>query len=124
MEQPAGTRAHFDVEESADATIIRVYDEIDLGNARSLGDAVFGVLRAGRPTIVDLTHLTHIDSVGMHILLRAVQHAERTRIHMVLVATGVPLQLLEEIGMNRLVAVFPHEAAALAGIAAVSAGKS
>jgi anti-anti-sigma factor len=123
MEQPAGTRAHFDVEESADATIVRVYDEIDLGNARSLGDAVFGVLRAGRPAIVDLTHLTHIDSVGMHILLRAAQHAERTRTHMVLVAAGVPLQLLEEIGMNRLVAVFPHEAAALAGIAA-AAGKS
>jgi anti-anti-sigma factor len=116
----AGTRAHYEIEESADATIIRLFDEIDLANASSLGDALFGVLQSGRSLVIDLTGLRHIDSVGMHVLLRASQRAGRLGTKAVLVAADLPLQLLEEIGLNRLVPIFPDASSALAALAAGS----
>ena len=107
-----GGRANYRIEDTAAATIVHVFEEIDIANARMLGDALFGSLERGRPVIVDLTALGYIDSVGLHVLLRMFQRAEITRVDAVLVATGLIRQLVDQVGLDRIVPVVPDTTAA------------
>ena len=113
--QPGG-RANYRIEGTGTATIVHVFDEIDIANARMLGDALFGSLERGRPVIVDLTALGYIDSVGLHILLRLFQRAEIARVDAVLVATGLIRQLVDQVGLDRIVPVMPDTVAAMEAV--------
>jgi anti-anti-sigma factor len=101
------------IENTGIATIVHVTEEIDISNASTLGDVLFGTLARGRPLVVDLSHLKYIDSVGLHILLRAAQCAERTRLGVVLVAAGQVRKLMDSAGLPRLVRVVPDMSMAL-----------
>jgi anti-anti-sigma factor len=98
-------RVSYRVEETAAGTIISVFDDIDLANATMLADALFTLVDAHRAIVVDLRGLRYIDSVGLHILLRAAQRAERLGCEMTLVAAGPTRQLVERVGLDRLMSI-------------------
>mgnify|MGYP001449192678 CR=1 FL=1 len=68
-------RVSHRVEKTETGSIISVFDDIDLANANLLADALFTLVDAHRAIVVDLRGLRYIDSVGLHILLRAAQRA-------------------------------------------------
>lgn len=106
--QPSA-RAAYRIGSSDGGTVVHVFNEIDIANANMLGEALLRVVEARprRPVVVDLSYLVYIDSVGLHILLRAFQHAERVGTEAVLVAAGQIRQLVEQVGLDRIVRVFP-----------------
>jgi anti-anti-sigma factor len=104
-----GARATYRVESTDDGMVVHVFNEIDIANANMLGESLLRIVetRPRRPVVVDLSYLVYIDSVGLHILLRAFQHAERVGTEAVLVAAGQIRQLVEQVGLDRIVRVLP-----------------
>jgi len=98
-------RVSYRVEETATGTIVSVFDDIDLANANLLADALFNLVDTRRAIVVDLRGLGYIDSVGLHILLRAAQRAQRIGAEMTLVAVGGTRQLVEHVGLDRLLTI-------------------
>src|SRR5690348_18138198 len=98
-------RASYRVEETEAGTIISVFDDIDLANANLLADALFSLVDTRRSIVVDLRGLGYIDSVGLHILLRAAQRAQRIGVEMTLVAAGSTRHLAERVGLDRLLTI-------------------
>jgi anti-anti-sigma factor len=98
-------RASYRVEETEAGTIISVFDDIDLANANLLADALFSLIDTRRGIVVDFRGLRYIDSVGLHILLRAGQRAERLGCDVTVVAVRPIRQLVEQIGLGRLMAI-------------------
>ena len=107
-----GARATYRVESAENGTVVHVFNEIDIANANMLGEALLRIVEARRPVAIDLSQLVYIDSVGLHILLRAFQHAERLGTDAALVAGGQIRQLVEQVGLDRIVRVFPDAASA------------
>lgn len=108
-----GSRANYRVENVGPATVVRVFDDIDIANAGGLGDALFAELRRDRPLVVDIGGLNYIDSIGLHVILRVFQRAGVVRVDAVLVAAGPSLRLVEQVGLNRIVTVVTDVDAAL-----------
>lgn len=98
-------RASYRVEETEAGTIISVFDDIDLANANLLADALFSLIDTRRDIVVDFRGLRYIDSVGLHILLRAGQRAERLGCDVTVVAVRPIRQLVEQIGLGRLMSI-------------------
>lgn len=109
---PSG-RANYRIENTETATIVHVFNEIDIANANMLGDVLFGAVESGRPIVINLSYLEYIDSVGLHILLRTFQRAERARVEAVLVATTLIRQMVDQVGLDRVVRVVPDVPSAL-----------
>jgi len=93
--------------------VLGVLGEIDLSNAHTFGDTLMGTIRHGRPLVVDLSVLRYIDSVGLHILLRAHQRAQHVESKLVFVAPPRVRHFMETVGLDRLVPVFPDVETAL-----------
>lgn len=108
-----GSRANYRVENVGSATVVRVFDDIDIANAGGLGDALFAELGRDRPLVVDIGGLNYIDSIGLHVILRVFQRAGVVRVDAVLVAAGPSLRLVEQVGLNRIVTVVTDVDAAL-----------
>ena len=108
-----GSRANYRVENVGPATVVRVFDDIDIANAGGLGDALFAELGRDRPLVVDISGLNYIDSIGLHVILRVFQRAGVVRVDAVLVAAGPSLRLVEQVGLNRIVTVVTDVDAAL-----------
>ena len=98
-------KVSYRIEETDLGTVLSVFDDIDLANANMLADALFSAIEARRGLTVDLRGLRYIDSVGLHILLRAGQRAQRLGCELTLVAVRPTLQLIEQIGLNRMMTV-------------------
>jgi anti-anti-sigma factor len=98
-------RVSYRVEETEAGTIISVFDDIDLANANLLADALFSLIDTRRAIVVDFRGLRYIDSVGLHILLRAGQRAERLGCDVTVVAVRPIRQLVEQIGLGRLMSI-------------------
>jgi anti-anti-sigma factor len=98
-------RVSYRVEETEAGTIISVFDDIDLANANLLADALFSLIDTRRDIVVDFRGLRYIDSVGLHILLRAGQRAERLGCDVTVVAVRPIRQLVEQIGLGRLMSI-------------------
>lgn len=96
---------NYRIEETERGTIISVFDDIDLANANLLADTLFTLIDTRRAVIVDLRGLRYIDSVGLHILLRASQRAQRVGCEMVVVAVRPTRQLIEQVGLDRLLPI-------------------
>lgn len=92
---------------------MRVSDDIDVANAGRLGDGLRALLGGGRPIVIDISAVTYIDSVGLHVILRVFQRTQVVRVDAVLVAAGLSRRLVEEVGFDRIVRVVPDVAAAL-----------
>jgi len=112
-DSPLGGRPNYRIETAKTATIVHVFNDIDIANANALGDALFRALESRRPLVIDLSDLVYVDSVGMHILLRTVQRAERAGTAAVLVATGLIRHVIEQVGLDRIVRVVPDVPAAM-----------
>ncbi len=111
-----GARATYRVENTKDGTVVHVFNEIDIANANALGEALLRVVETRRPLVIDLSRLVYIDSVGLHILLRAFQHAERIGTEAALVAAGQIRQLVEQVGLDRIVRVLPDAPSAFTAL--------
>lgn len=115
-----GSRANYRVETIGGAAVVRVSGDIDVANAGRLGDGLRALLGGGRPIVIDISAVTYIDSVGLHVILRVFQRAQVVRVDAVLVAAGLSRHLVKEVGVDRIVRVVPDLAAALEAFEAKS----
>lgn len=105
-------RANYRVTETECRATISVFDDIDLANATLLADTLFNLIDAHRAVVVDLRGLRYIDSVGLHILLRGGQRAQRVGCEVTLVAGPPVRQMVEQVALDRLIPIVPDVPAA------------
>jgi anti-anti-sigma factor len=108
----------FPVAWSGRTAVASAAGEIDLSIAEGFRDALLGTLNAGAlGLVVDLTGATFIDSAGVTALVRASRRAAASEATIRLAATGAPvLRVLSLVGIDRLIAVHPTVAAAVASL--------
>ena len=94
--------------------------EIDLINAESLRDALLSALNSGAlGLVVDMTATTFIDSAGVTALVRATRRAAATESTVRLAATATAvLRVLNLVGIDQLIEVYPSVAEAVASLPA------
>jgi anti-sigma B factor antagonist len=76
------------VDETVDESthVVTLRGEIDAHTAPRLGSRLFGLAEDGaRAVVVDLSHVTFMDSTGIGVLLNALRHLSLRRCRMVLV---------------------------------------
>jgi anti-sigma B factor antagonist len=73
----------------ANATVVSVGGEIDLGTAAELGDHLVTAMQdAGPDLVLDLADVSFMDSTGLKVLLAAHQRLQRVGGHLALAAAG------------------------------------
>lgn len=92
--------------------------ELDLTIADGLREALLGVLNAGAlGLVVDMTTTTFCDSAGISAITRAVRRAAANDATVRLaVASPAVLRVLELVGIDRLIEVYPDVSAAVASL--------
>jgi anti-sigma B factor antagonist len=105
---------------SGQTAVITAAGEIDLTNAEYLRDALLSALNAGATgLVVDLTGATFLDSAGVTALVRASRRAGASDAALRLAVTApAVLRVLNLVGIDQLVPVFPSVAAAVASLSA------
>ena len=92
--------------------------ELDLTIADGLREALLDVLNAGAlGLVVDMTPTTFCDSAGISAITRAVRRAagHDAAIRLAVTSQAV-LRVLDLVGIDRLIAIFPDVEAALASL--------
>ena len=99
------------------ATVV-VPGELDLTIADGLRDALLGVLNAGAlGLVVDMTLTTFCDSAGISAITRAVRRATANDATVRLAVTSpAVLRVLDLVGIDRLIDIYPDASAALASL--------
>ena len=92
--------------------------ELDLTIADGLREALLDVLNAGAlGLVVDMTQTTFCDSAGISAITRAVRRAAANDATVRLaVASPAVLRVLELVGIDRLIEVYPDVSAAVASL--------
>lgn len=105
---------------SGQTAVITATGEIDLTNAEYLRDALLSALNAGAAVLVaDLTSVTFLDSAGVTALVRASRRAGASEAELRLAVAAPPvLRVLNLVGVDQLVPVYPSVAAAMASLPA------
>ena len=105
---------------SGRTTVVTAAGEIDLTNAEGLRDALLSVLNAGAlGLVVDMTATTFIDSAGVTALVRASRRASASRATVRLAVTAPSvLRVLNLVGIDQLIKVYPSVTEALASLPA------
>ena len=100
---------------SGQTAVVTAAGEIDLTNAEWLRDALLSALNAGASAlVVDLTATTFIDSAGVTALVRASRRASASDAVLRLAVTApAVLRVLNLVGIDQLISVYPSVAAAL-----------
>jgi anti-sigma B factor antagonist len=81
--------ARFPVTELAGLTVVTTPDEIDIGNAGQLREALLSAAASGRSVvIVDMSGTEFCDSTGLNVLLRARKQADEDGSQVRLVVGG------------------------------------
>lgn len=108
---------------SGQTAVITATGEIDLTNAEYLRDALLSTLNAGATAlVVDLTAVTFLDSAGVTALVRASRRADAAEAALRLAVTApAVLRVMNLVGIDQLVPVYPSVAAALAALSAQDA---
>jgi anti-anti-sigma factor len=75
----------IDTEELPEGIVVHVSGEVDLGNADRLKGAIQPAVDNRRNVILDVSHLTYIDSSGLYILLGANKELLRNKCRLVVV---------------------------------------
>lgn len=103
---------------SDQTAVVSAAGEIDLTNAGFLRDALLSALNAGATgLVVDLTAATFLDSAGVTALVRASRRASASDAALRLAVTALPvLRVLDLVGLDQLVPVYPTVADALASL--------
>jgi anti-sigma B factor antagonist len=99
------------------ATVV-VPGELDLTIADGLREALLGALNAGAlGLVVDMTPTTFCDSAGISAITRAARRAAANdAIIRLAVAASPVLRVLNLVGIDRLIDVYPDVSAALASL--------
>jgi anti-sigma B factor antagonist len=116
---------HFPVLWLGHAAVVSLPVEVDITVADQVREDLLSVLNRG-PTalIVDMGGTTFCDSAGVHALVRAHKRAAASRTDMRLVITAPAVQrVLAITGIDRLIAISPSVAAALAAAGQSAEGK-
>jgi anti-sigma B factor antagonist len=108
----------FPVTWSGRAAVVAVPTELDLTIAEELRDVLLGVLNAGAlGLVVDLTRTTFCDSAGITAITRAVRRSTASDATVRLAVTSTPvLRVLNLVGIDRLIDVYPDVDAAVASL--------
>lgn len=108
----------FPVTWSGRAAVVAVPVELDLTIADGLREALLGVLNAGAlGLVVDMTTTTFCDSAGISAITRAMRRAAAHDATMRLaVSSPAVLRVLDLVGIDRLIDVYPNASAALASL--------
>ena len=103
---------------SGRTAVVAAAGEIDLTNAEYLRDALLSALDAGAAGLVaDLTAATFLDSAGVTALVRASRRASANGAALRLAVAGpAVLRVIELVGLNQLVPVYPTVGEALASL--------
>ena len=98
--------------------VVAASGEIDLTNADGLRDALLSALDAGaRGLVVDMTATTFLDSAGVTALVRTSRRASATEATLRLAVTApAVLRVLDLVGLDRLVGVYPSISEAVASL--------
>jgi anti-sigma B factor antagonist len=99
------------------ATVV-VPGELDLTIADGLREALLDVLNAGAlGLVVDMTATTFCDSAGIAAITRAARRASANDAILRLAVASAPvLRVLDLVGIDRLIEVYPDADAALASL--------
>jgi anti-anti-sigma factor len=108
----------FPVTWAGQTAVVTATGEVDLTNAEGLRDAFLSVLNAGaRGLVVDMTATTFLDSAGVTALVRASRRAAATEATVRLAVTApAVLRVLNLVGIDRLIEVYPSVADATASL--------
>jgi anti-sigma B factor antagonist len=108
----------FPVTWSGRTAVVAVPKEVDVTNSDGLRDALLGALNGGAAgLVVDMTGTTFCDSAGLTALARAARRAAASDALMRLaVAAPAVLRVLNLVGMDRLIDVYPSVPDALASL--------
>lgn len=92
--------------------------EVDLTNADELREVLLSALNAGAPgLVVDMTTTTFCDSAGITALARAARRAAANESVMRIAVTApAVLRVLNLVGVDRLIDIFPSVPEALASL--------
>lgn len=103
---------------SGQTAVVTAAGEIDLTNAECLRDSLLAAFNAGATAlVVDLTATTFLDSAGVTALVRASRRATASEAAVrVAVTAPAVLRVLNLVGIDRLVPVYPSIAEALASL--------
>ncbi len=86
-------------EQRGDITIVEIKGRIDSNTAKSFGERLTGLIKAGRMrVVVDLKHLVYISSAGFRALLVAGQLAEESKGTLALCSLSSEVQRLFDLG--------------------------
>lgn len=106
-------------QQTADARILSVEGEIDLGTAASLEKAIVAAIdhAGGALVVVDMSQVGFLSSAGISTLLKAKQHGDDQNIALRLVVPqdAVMRRSLEITGLLEILPIYATRAAALAG---------
>ena len=108
----------FPVAWSGRTAVVTATGEVDLTNADGLRNALLSALDAGAVGLVaDLSTVTFLDSAGVTALVRASRRSRAGDVTFRLAAAAPPVRrVLNLVGIDRLVEVYPNAAAALASL--------
>jgi len=98
--------------------VVTVPAELDLTIADGLRETLLGVLNAGAlAVVVDMTSTTFCDSAGIAAITRAVRRAvaHDATIRLAVTSPAV-LRVLDLVGIDRLIDIYPDTSAALASL--------
>jgi anti-sigma B factor antagonist len=103
---------------SGRTAVVAASGEIDLTNADGLRDVLLSALDTGaHGLVVDMTGTTFLDSAGVTALVRTSRRASATNTTLRLVVTAPPvLRVLDLVGLDRLIGVYPSVSAAVASL--------
>ena len=104
---------------SGRTAVVSAFGEIDIINAEGLRDVLLSALNAGAAGLIaDLTSTTFLDSAGITALVRATRRAAATDATLRLAVTSPSvLRVLNLVGVDRLIDVYPGLPDAMASLA-------
>ncbi len=111
--------ARIEVEPHGETPLARIEGEIDMSNARAIGDRLRGLVsNRSEALVVDLQPTTYLDSSGITLLFELVEELRRRQQELhVVVPEGSPLRRVIAIaGLDQAVPVHGTLEAALARI--------
>jgi anti-sigma B factor antagonist len=108
----------FPVTWSGRTAVVTAGVELDLTIADGLREALLGVLNAGAlGLVVDMTSTTFCDSAGIAAITRAARRAAAHDATIRLAVTSpAVLRVLDLVGIDRLIDIYPDATAALASL--------
>jgi anti-anti-sigma factor len=105
----------WQIEETPEATVIRLQGEVDLGNADQLVAVLDAALARGAHIVLDLADLTYIDTTGWHVVVNCDTRARQRGRRLLLCALPRTIRkVFKIIGLEALIPAPASVADALA----------